>query len=219
MASAVSHRVFKESGYIFFRKHNDAKAYPAPANIQNPTAEEAAAIEAYLKELAAPEFWIGLLKGGYSFASTITALSDQDDMGILKVDDVQDEKATSTFSLFNPNTKVIEQVYPMSKYGESADGKLKIASLGGIANKKDEAYDVLFVHPDTAEGDICIYSIGKNISGLTIDFKPGAVTPLPCSYASQTLNSTGVLAYVTEHDKAVRIFTPPADNTDAELTG
>ncbi len=212
---ALTHRTFKESGYIFIRKHDDTKPYPAVADWSNMTAEEATAIDAYVKAIAVTENWIGLIKGGYTFASTVNAMSDQDDMGILKVDDITDETATNTFSLFNANAETIKNVYPMAKYAENAEKKLKLASLGGKANKTDDTFDILFVHPDTREGDLCIYTIGKNIEGLTIQFQPGSVTPLPCSYAAQTIDGTGTLAKITEHDPAVRIFTPPAD-TGAE---
>lgn len=213
--AAITHRVFKESGYIFIRKHEDTKAYPAVADMTSMTEAEADAITAYVKELASEENWLGLLKGGYSFASTITPLSDQDDMGLLKVDDIQDEEANSTFSLWNVNTKTVEKIYPMAAYAENTAKKLKLASIGGKANKRDDTYDILFVHPDTEEGDICIYSIGKNITGLTIDFKPGAVTPVPCTYAAQTIDGTGILAKVTEHDPADRIFKPSAGSAAA----
>lgn len=208
---AMTHRTFKESGYIFIRKHDDTNSYPTVADWDNMTAEEAAAIEAYVKELAVTDNWIGLIKGGYTFTTSITAMSDQDDMGILKVDDITDETGTNTFELFNVNVETIKKVYPMAKYAENTENKLKLTSLGGKTNKTDDTFDILFVHPDTKEGDFCIYTIGKNIEGLTIQFQPGSVTPLPCSYAAQTIDETGTLAKITEHDPAERIFTPPTD--------
>lgn len=209
-------RVFKGSGYIFVREHTSSKTYPKPVNITNPTDTEAEAITEFVKELAAAKNELGYLKNGYTFATTITALSDQDDMGRLKIDDIQDETGQSTFSLFNANTDTIDSLYPMAAAGYNSSKKFGIASIGGVSNKKDTTYDILFVHPDTVEGDICIYSIGKNITGLTLAFAPNAVTPIPCTYASQVLDNTGRLAYITTHDPSERIYTPPDsdDTTD-----
>lgn len=213
-----TNRVFKGSGYLFAREHSDEKKYPAVANLQNPTDVEAEMVTTFIKELAAAENELGFLKNGYNFATTITALSDQDDMGRFKIDDIQDETGQSTFSLFNANTDTIAALYPMAAAGYNENKKFGIASIGGIANKKDTTYDILFVHPDTQEGDICIYSIGKNITGLTLAFIPNAVTPIPCTYASQVLDTTGRLAYVTTHNPNERIYTP-ADTGGTQASG
>ncbi len=205
---AVTKRVFKGSGYMFVRKHDKSKEYPAVADMTKMSASEAAAVEAFVKELATAENEIGYLKGGYTFAEEITPLSDQDDMGRLKIDEIQDETATSTFSLFNANGATIEKLHPLGKSAYEETSGVRLTNLGGIANRDDAEYDILFVHPDTAEGDICIYSLGKNVSGLTLAFSPDAVTPLPCSYAAQAIDSTGVLAKISEHKPGTTIFDP-----------
>ena len=48
------------------------------------------------------------------------------------------------------------------------------------------------------EGDICVYTVGRNMSGLELSFQPNAVTPIACTYKSLTLDDTGVLAKVIE---------------------
>lgn len=80
--------------------------------------------------------------------------------------------------------------------------------MGGIANKDDSEYDILFVHPDTEFGDICVYSLAKNITGLTIQFQPSAVTPLSCTFAAQAIDTTGVLYKISEHEPGNAVYTP-----------
>lgn len=206
--TVVTNRVFKGSGYIFVRKHSDTKVFPPVADMTNMTAEEAGAIDAFIRELAVAENELGYLKNGITITETLTPLEDQDDMGRLKVSDIQSETGNAAFALFNANAQVIEKIHPLAKSAKNDESGIKLTNLGGIANKDDSLYDIVFVHPDTEEGDICLYTIGKNISGLTIQFQPSQVTPLSCTYAAQAIDTTGVLYKITEHKKGKPVYEP-----------
>ena len=175
------------------------------------TKEEAEAIDAYIRALAVADNELGYLKNGITITETLTPLEDQDDMGRLKVADIQDEKGNAAFSLFNANAKTISKIHPLAKAAENMEAGIKLTNLGGIANKDDSAYDILFVHPDTELGDICVYTLGKNISGLTLQFQPNQVTPLNCTYAAQAIDTTGVLYKVSEHKAGKPIYEPGKD--------
>ena len=161
MASSMNNRVFKGSGYIFCRKHTASVTYPAVADMASMTDEEATAIDTFVRALATAENELGYLKNGITFNENITALQDQDDMGRLKVNDLQSEDANASFSLFNANAATIAKVNPLSKTAANTTKKIALTNMGGIANKDDSEYDILFVHPDTEFGDICVYSLAK----------------------------------------------------------
>ena len=206
--SVISNRVFKGSGYIFVRAHSEGTAFPKVANMAAMTDEEATAIDTFVRELAVADNELGYLKNGITITETLTPLEDQDDMGRLKVADIQSETGNAAFALFNANAKVIEKLHPLAKAAENTTKGIKLTNLGGIANKDDTTYDILFVHPDTEQGDICIYTMGKNISGLTIQFQPSQVTPLSCTYAAQAIDDTGVLYKITEHKAGEAVYEP-----------
>lgn len=111
----MNNRVFKGSGYIFCRKHTASVTYPAVADMASMTDEEATAIDTFVRALATAENELGYLKNGITFNENITALQDQDDMGRLKVNDLQSEDANASFSLFNANAATIAKVNPLSK--------------------------------------------------------------------------------------------------------
>ncbi len=211
MASSMNNRVFKGSGYIFCRKHTASVTYPAVADMASMTDEEATAIDAFVRALATAENELGYLKNGITFTENITALQDQDDMGRLKVNDLQSEDANAAFSLFNANAATIAKVNPLSKTAANTTKKIALTNMGGIANKDDSEYDILFVHPDTEFGDICVYSLAKNITGLTIGFQPSAVTPLACNFAAQAIDTTGVLYKISEHEPGNAVYTPGSE--------
>lgn len=206
--TVVTNRVFKGSGYIFARKHTSTVEFPKVADMTTMTDEEAAAIDKFVRDLATAENELGYLKNGITITETITPLEDQDDMGRLKVSDIQSETGNAAFALFNANAKTIEKIHPLAKSAENTTKGIKLTNLGGIPNKDDSTYDILFVHPDTEEGDLCVYTLGKNISGLTIQFQPSQVTPMNCTYAAQAIDTTGVLYKITEHEKGKPVYEP-----------
>ena len=206
--TVVTTRVFKGSGYIFVRKHSDKKTYPPVADMDNMTKEEAEAIDAFIRELAVAENELGLLKNGINFVEEITALEDQDDMGRQKISDIQSEKANSSFALFGANVKTIEKMHPLAKAAVNEETGMRLLNLGGIPNKDDSSYDILFVHPDTDEGDISFYQVGKNITGLNINVLPSQVSPLNCNYAAEPIDDTGVLYKIFEHMKGKPVYEP-----------
>ena len=195
---AMTQRVFKGSGEIFVREHSDSKPFPAPADIENITQEEFAAIAAYLVEIKKAENELGYIKNGYTFTETMTAVSDAPDLGQMRVDDISEETASNAFALFNANGETIKKMHPLARTGTEGTSGFRLTSVGGIKNKNDASYDMLFVHSDTVNGDICIFTVGKNVEGLTLQFQPTTVTPLPVTYAAQAIDNTGTLAHVIE---------------------
>lgn len=201
MATAkISQRVFNGSGYIFVRKASNSTPVPTQADWNALTETEKEAVHSFLKALCTDDNELGYLKGGYTFTETITPVSDQSDMGQIKTNAIQDETAENSFSLYNGNGETIAKMHPMASTAAAADGT-RVTNLGGISNKDDTEYDIAFVHPDSAEGDIVIFTRGKNVSGITIGFVPDSVTPLPCTYAAQALDKSGHLCKIIELPK------------------
>ena len=220
MASKVTERTFKDSGYIYVRPHSDAKCYPTVEVNADGSMSEAAseAILAFVREIAQAENELGYLKNGFTFAETIESYSDSSDMGQLKVHGIADEKATNQFELFNANGATIEKLHPLAKSIAAADGS-RLTNIGGMTNKDDTLYDILFVSPDTRRGDISIYTLGSSISGLTLSFKPKSVTPLQCNYEASVIDDTGVLAKIYEAapgKRIVNVSTSESETTETE---
>lgn len=194
MAKTMTSRTFKDSGYIYVRESDD-ETYPVPSQEDwgELSDDEKAALHTFLLELCTDDNELGFLKDGYVFTETIETQQNQSDMGQLRDSGIVSESANNAFSLYNANLDTIEKIHPLARTATATDGT-KITNFGGISNKNDNSYDIAFINPNTAEGDFVIFSRGKNITGLTLDFKPGTVTPLPCSYEAQTLDRTGHLA-------------------------
>lgn len=174
--------------------------FPVVVDFSKLTDAEAAAILKYCTDKCIPENRIGLLKGGYQFQLTTENLSDQDDLGELKVDEIKKETGTSTFKLFNANGKIIASQYPTATYSESPDGS-GLAAIGGLEHIDNTVHVIIFHRIDKAKGDTYVIAAGKNISGLTVGYNPDSVTPFDVSIACEPLNEKGNLVWMFDPAK------------------
>ena len=172
-----------------------ASEFPTVADFKNLSNAEATAILTYCKSVCVPENRIGLLKGGYQFSLATESLSDQDDLGELKVDVIKKETGTVNFKLFNVDGKTIASQYPTATYSE-VTGVGSLAAIGGLGHIDETTHVIIFHRIDKAKGDTYAIAAGKNISGLTVGFNPDSVTPLDVSIACEPLNDAGNLVWV-----------------------
>lgn len=200
-------RVFKGSGDIYSREYGEIGVPDFPElgiDVKSKkvtiTEDNETKIYAFLRSLYGEEYRLCAVKGGYKYSESLTVLEDQDDMGYIKVNEVTEEKATNTFNAFNVNGELIAKIHPLTSTGETASG-LRVTMSGGLKNKDDKEHWLMFVHRDTKEGDIVFITRGKNVSGLEIAFDASAVSPVPCSYNAQPIDSDGTLVAIFELPK------------------
>lgn len=204
-ANLKNQRVFKGSGDIYAVKYDGTLEFPELET--DPTtkkvtvsAENETAIFTALKTIRTEDNRLGALKDGFKYSDQLEVLEDQDDLGYITVQEVTKETAANEFKLFNANGETIQKVHPTASTGEGTQG-LKVTKMGGLTNKNDDEYYVMFVHQDTQNGDIVLLTRGKNLSGLDINFAGSEVSPLQCKYNAQPLDDTGTLIYIFELPK------------------
>ena len=186
----------------------DASTFPVISDFTKMTKAESAAAYEYIKKICIPENRIGLLKGGYQFNLTTENLSDQDDLGELKIDTIKKETGTSSFSLFNVNGKIIASQYPTAEYSEVAEDGSSLAAIGGLEHIDETIHVIIFERIDKKNGNTYVVAAGKNISGLTINYNLDSVGNLPVQIACEPLNERGHLCW---------FYTPPT-STAASVT-
>ena len=176
-----------------------ATEFPAIADFTAMTAEESAKAYAYIKKVCTAENRIGLLKGGYQFQLTTENLSDQDDLGELKIDTIKKETGVSSFNLFNVDGATIASQYPTAEYSEATDGS-SLAAIGGLEHIDETIHVIIFERIDKKNGNTYVIACGKNISGLTVGYNLDNVGTLPIQIACEPLNERGHLCW---------FYTPP----------
>ncbi len=133
---------------------------------------------------------LGYLKNGFTFTVETETLSDQSDLGEMKIDTITKEKGKCDFALFNASLAVIAEQYPTANVTSETENAT-IVEVGGIENMDDESHIIVFHHHDTKLGDTIAISVGKNMAGFSTAWKQDSVTPFPCSFEAQPYNDSG----------------------------
>lgn len=178
------------SGKVWTPEFN-AEAFPMFENAKQPTEQELTALMNYIKPLMVVANQIGYLKGGYQFNIATEKLTDQSDLGEMKVDLITKETGTVTFGLFNANTETIGRMYPTAKY--AAVGDYKVVTVGGLGDMDESEKLVIFKREDNKKGDTICVCRGKNTSGFDRAFKNDSVTPFAVNFECQPLDTKGNL--------------------------
>lgn len=186
------------SGKVYSTDFKTAE-FPVIADFTAMTAEESKTAYDYIKKVCVPANRIGLLKGGYQFQLSTENLSDQDDLGELKIDTIKKETGVSSFNLFNVDGKTIAAQYPTAEFSEASDGS-SLAAIGGLEHIDETIHVIIFERIDKKNGNTYVIAAGKNISGLTVGYNLDSVGTLPVQIACEPLNERGHLCW---------FYTPP----------
>lgn len=190
MAKEIRHETFYGSGKVYSAKYDKSK-FPAIAKVKEITKEEAEALIAWLKTIMTEDNQVGYLKNGFDVLIETETLSDQSDLGEMKVDEITKEKGTCTFSLFNCSLETIATQYPTAAYGTETTTGIEVTDVGGLDNMDDTEHVIVFHHSSTQAGDTIAICVGKNMSGFENAWKQDAVTPFTCKFNMQPFTDSG----------------------------
>lgn len=149
----------------------------------------AADIKTFVETYATEDNQIGFLKNGFQLATTTETLTDQSDLGEMKIDVITKEEAQITFALFNSNGETLERLYP------TATTTSGVTTVGGLANASQIDHVIMFVSANKNEdGEQTVFiALGKNTSGFNINWNPDSVEPFSCQYTVVPFNTDGNL--------------------------
>lgn len=190
MSKVQREETFYGSGKVYSRAY-DKTTFPAVADPSSITPAEAQAIIAYLKATMVSDYQVGYLKNGFDVKIDTETLSDQSDLGEMKIDTVTKETGTCTFALFNCSIDVIAEQYPTAAYSKDNTTGLEITEAGGLANMDDTEHVIVFYHSDTQNGDTIAICVGKNMSGFETAWKQDSVTPFSCTFNMRPFTADG----------------------------
>ncbi|MGN0665393.1 MAG: hypothetical protein ACI4KF_02575 [Huintestinicola sp.] len=188
MSTTITDKTAYGSGKVYTPEY-EADSFPMFKDAKEPTEEEITALMNYIKPLMVTDNQIGYLKGGYQFNIATEKLTDQSDLGEMKVDLITKETGTVTFGLFNSNTQTIGRIYPTAKY--KAVGGYGVTTVGGLGDMDASEKLVIFHRIDNKKGDTICVCRGKNTSGFDRAFKNDAVTPFAVNFECQPLDEKG----------------------------
>lgn len=178
MAAKMTKDTFYGSGKVYSVPYNEG-------DISSST------ILTKLEQIMVKDNQIGYLKNGFTFTVSTEKLTDQSDLGEMKIDTITKETGKCEFALFNASLAVIGEQYPTAKITSGEGPDATILEVGGISNMDDTKHVIVFHHHDTQEGDTIAVAVGKNMEGFSTAWKQDSVTPFSCSYQAVPYNDSG----------------------------
>jgi uncharacterized repeat protein (TIGR02543 family) len=161
-----------------------------PTGITIPTTEAAAKtlVETYCTQ----ENQLGFLKNGLTVTIETETLSDQSDLGEMKIDIITKETGTVETAVFNVNGETVARVYPTAIYTE---GNLVVGGLSGVSQ---DAKLYIFVEANVQNGkqQVLVF-LGRNTAGFTVQWSPDGVEPFGITLAVTPYNTQGNLISMT----------------------
>jgi len=152
-----------------------------------PTTPSAA--KTFVETYATEDNQLGYLKNGLTITVDTETLSDQSDLGEMKIDLITKETGTVETSVFNVNGETVARVYPTATYSNDC------LIVGGLNGVSQDAKLFIFVEANVQNGKqqvVCF--LGKNTSGFTIQWSPDGVQPFSINLALEPFNTQGNLA-------------------------
>ncbi|MBQ5316999.1 MAG: hypothetical protein J6I96_05545 [Oscillospiraceae bacterium] len=151
-------------------------------------------IKDFVEEYALDTNQIGFLKNGFQVSVTTNTLTDQSDLGEMKIDVITEEQAQMTFALFNANGETLSRLYPTAK---TVSG---VTTVGGLANASQTDHVIMFVSANKNEdGEQTVFiGMGKNTSGFNLNWNPTSVEPFSCQYTVVPFNTDGNLFRIAD---------------------
>lgn len=132
---------------------------------------------------------LGYLKNGLTITVDTEILSDQSDLGEMKIDLITKETGTVETSVFNVNGETVARVYPTAVYSNDV---LVVGGLGGVSQ---DAKLYIFVEATVQNGkQQVVVFLAKNTSGFSIQWSPDGVQPFSINLAMEPFNTAGKLA-------------------------
>lgn len=190
MAKEMRKETFYGSGKVYSAAY-DKSTFPKIADAKKITSEEATALTTWLKGIMTEDNQVGYLKNGFDILVETETLTDQSDLGEMKIDTITKEKGTCTFSLFNCSLETIADQYPTAAYSKDSTSNVEVTEVGGLDNMDDTEHVIVFFHSDTQNGDTVAVCVGKNMSGFENAWKQDSVTPFTCKFNMQPYTDTG----------------------------
>lgn len=171
------------SGKTYTKDYVEAE-FPKIADPTKITTEEMTKLIAFASDMIedADNTQIGYLKDGYQFKVETSRLQDKSDLGEMKIDEINEEKATVAFKLFNFNAETISKQYPTAQYYKDVETGFGVTTVGGLDHIDNKEKVILFLHKDKMHGDTVVLCIGKNTSGFEAIWKQDSVTPFPVNF-------------------------------------
>lgn len=137
------------------------------------------------------------IKNGATLEYSKETVTEKDDLGLVQKTVIQSEDATLKCGLMTFTAETLKYLIETARSSETEDGKI-LAKIGGIDNSDDTSYVWCFHHKDKKDGDIWVLIVGRNNTGVTLEYKPDGATVIDAEIKAEPCDNEGTLIYYYE---------------------
>lgn len=142
------------------------------------------------------------ISGGATLEYKPTFYEAKDDLGKVAKTTITEEEATlkSGLMTFCGNTleKLCDTARVSIKEKTLSKTGRRIVKVGGVGNRKNSKYVIVFHHEDPVDGDIWITIVGNNQAGFTLAFAKDKETVVDAEFKALPMDGDGTLILYEE---------------------
>lgn len=138
------------------------------------------------------------ISGGATLEYKPSFYEAKDDMGKVSKTTITEEEATLKSGLMTFCGNTIEKLCDTARVSvrdnKTATGKkIRTVKVGGIGNRKNSKYIIVFHHEDPVDGDIWIMIVGNNQAGFSLSFAKDKETVVDAEFKAMPQDKEGTL--------------------------
>lgn len=137
------------------------------------------------------------ISGGATLEYKPTFYQAKDDLGKVAKTTITEEEVTLKSGLMTFCGNTMEKLCDTARVTvktktETKTGR-RIVKVGGIGNRKNSKYVIVFHHEDPVDGDIWIAIVGNNQAGFTLAFAKDKETVVDAEFKALPMDAEGTL--------------------------
>lgn len=145
---------------------------------------------------------LSYISGGATLEYKPTFYQAKDDMGKVAKTTITEEEVTLKSGLMTFCGNTIEKLCDTARVAikEKTDNKTgrRIVKVGGVGNRRNSKYVIVFHHEDPVDGDIWIAIVGNNQAGFTLAFAKDKETVVDAEFKALPMDGDGTLIHYEE---------------------
>lgn len=142
------------------------------------------------------------ISGGATLEYKPTFYEAKDDQGKVSKTTITEEEVTLKSGLMTFCGNTLEKLCDTARvsYVEKTEKKSKkrVVKVGGVGNRKNGKFIIVFHHEDPVDGDIWITIIGNNQAGFSLSFAKDKETVVDAEFKAHPMDKEGTLVQYTE---------------------
>ena len=156
-----------------------------------------------IETICTEENQLGYISGGATLEYTPEFYEAKDDLGVVIKSIITGEEVLLKSGVMTFNGNTLQKLCSTARVTEDPIKQQRVVKIGGIGNRNDSKYIIVFKHEDKIDGDIYVVIVGQNQSGFSLAFAKDAETVIDVEFKALAQDEEGTLIQYIEKDQSI----------------